>query len=438
MVRVRAGEPTIYNSKKFKIITLGCRVNQFESDAIAASLINTGWDADNSQVKFCVINTCTVTGKGAAQSRQAIRKAIRKYPQAIILVTGCYAQTEIEKVRAISGVHYIVGHAGKHDIVQMAALDFPVKAPVIISPPIKNAKFMPFQLPSLDQRTRPILKIQDGCNARCTYCIVPRARGNSRSLPVKQVMDQIDTLISVGCQEVVLSGIHLGNYGRDLNPPVNLADLLSRLPHSLRIRLSSIEPLEINDTIINLARTGLICPHFHIPLQSGDDGILKKMKRPYKRKYFRQLVFKIASQVPLAAIGVDTLIGFPGEDETAFQNTFDLLTELPVTYLHVFPFSPRQGTPAADYPGQVPSKIIKTRTRLMRDLGQKKKTEFYNQHTDRIIKVLVEGNSKPSYLMGMSSNYIPVFFQGSPDLLNTMVRVRIEDITCDGIRGHII
>ena len=427
----------------FAITTLGCKVNQYESDAIAQSLKNTGYNLlpGKTNADVCIINTCTVTHKASMQSRQAIRQAIRNNPGARVIVTGCYAQIEPDAIRSIKGVHEIVGHADKHRIPAMIicadqANQKDLPHPVSICRDISlECDFQQIPVAAFGSRTRLFLKIQDGCNTFCSYCIVPYARGRSRSMPLENVLEYIHTIHQAGSREVVLTGVHLGAYGIDLSPQRDLLTLLNRIQEFStinRVRLSSIEPLEITHDIIRLvAESERFCNHFHIPLQSGDDLILKKMNRPYTRSFFRDLVVKIHELIPDAAIGVDILIGFPGETEAAFENTYSLIQELPVTYLHVFPFSSRAGTPASQYPHNVSSKIIKTRCEQMRALGKVKKSDFYKSFIGQKVEVLFESkrDSSTGYLKGLTSNYVPALANGEDDLKNTLVRVKIDSLS---------
>ena len=427
--------------QNYSITTLGCKVNHCESESIIQILKESGWTSVplGEDAEFCIINTCSVTRKAAMQSRQAARLAIRSNPRARIIVTGCYAQTEPDEVKKIKGVHYIIGHAGKHKIPEIITSteekDFVF--PVTIYNDIINEKTFKQMPVALGERTRPFLKIQDGCNAFCSYCIVPYARGRSRSMPLKNILDNIVRIKKSGYREVVLSGIHLGRYGLDLSPQINLTELIKHINESRgieRVRLSSIEPLELTEAIIKtVAESDIFCRHFHIPLQSGDDLILKKMRRPYTRSIFRKLLYKIHELIPDAAIGVDTVIGFPGETGEAFENTYNLIEELPATYLHVFPFSSRKGTPASSFPDKVPSKIIKERCKTMRDLGNIKKKEFYKKNIGKKVEVLIEAkrDKATGFLKGMTSNYLPIFLSGNDDLKNTIVDAKIEKINND-------
>ena len=423
---------------KFTITTLGCKVNQYESDAIARRLMDLGCAPAGAEepADACIVNTCSVTGKAAMQSRQAVRQLIRTHPRAQIVVTGCYSQTEPGELGKIDGVHRIIGHGDKHHIPDIILSDKnDALYPAVMRRNILAEKhFKHIPVPVSGSRTRPVLKIQDGCNAFCTYCIVPYARGKSRSMPLESVLENIQCLKQAGFHEVVLSGVHLGAYGLDLLPQTGLKDLLVRIRDADamdRVRLSSIEPRELTRDIVELAATSeIFCKHFHIPLQSGDDGILEKMRRDYSRDFFEDLIFKIKERIPGAAIGVDLLVGFPGETENAFENTYSLIEKLPVTYLHVFPFSPRPGTPAEKYPAKVPAKIIKERCERMRRLGDEKKKTFYHKFSGKTLRVLIENkrDKATGLLKGITTNYIPVHVAGKDDLFNTLIQVTIERI----------
>jgi len=427
--------------KKYKIMTLGCKVNHFESEAIDQYLKNSEWHDAESEEKadVVIINTCTVTQKASMQSRQAIRQAIRSNPDARIMVTGCYAQTGIKEIKKIKGVHDIIGSALKHRIPQ-AILSSPDSerpdSPVIIVPDINREQiFKQTPVGISSKRTRPFLKIQDGCNSFCSYCVVPYARGRSRSMAVEDVLEKIKLLVDSGYKETVLTGVHLGCYGKDFSSGnSSLYSLLKRIDDSgaiNRVRLSSIEPHELTTEIIDLvASSSKLCHHFHIPLQSGDDQILEMMNRPYKAKHFRELVLQIRSSIPEAAIGVDVLIGFPGETEEAFDATYELIKELSVTYLHVFPFSPRKETPAYRYPNQVDNAVIKKRCKKMRELGKLKKTKFLQQSIGKKTEILIEEtpDKKSELLKGLTGNYITVLLEGPLYLKNSIAKVRIDKI----------
>ena len=428
-----------YNSmQRFTIKSLGCKVNQCESEDIADALKKSGIEEISSGTSqhladICIINTCTVTQKASMQSRQAIRQAMRANPDAKIIVTGCYAEIEPEAIKQINDTCTIIGHSTKNIIPK-------IKEIILDGNPDITA--IPEQSCSI-HKTRPFLKIQDGCNAFCTYCIVPYARGRSKSMPPDQVLKKIFSLQQKGYHETVLTGIHLGAYGQDLKPATNLYTLLKKIElakPSCRIRLSSIEPHELTDNIIDLiAKSNIFCRHFHIPLQSGDNLILKKMHRPYTREFFNDLVLKIHKSIPGAAIGVDILAGFPGETDKAFENTYYLIKKLPVTYLHVFPFSPRQGTPAAEYPDQISPAVVKPRTARLREMGAFKKKAFYCSSIGKTEEIIIEGKRiKTGQLKGVTSNYIPVLINGGDDLKNSIAKVRINKLNDNSVTGSIV
>jgi len=431
--------------KRFRIITLGCRVNQCESDSIAARLERDGWHQNEirGSAELLIVNTCAVTGKAAMQSRQSIRQARRLNPDARIVVTGCYAELEPDTIRDATGEREIVGHVNKFRIPELISEHTEPGTLALTSEPPSDPEisFAPIHLIPGSSRSRPVLKIQDGCNAFCSYCIVPHARGQSRSMPMRDALENLRLLDESGYHEVVLSGIHLGCYGLDLNPPTTLLQLLEQIETDTdisRIRLSSIEPKELTDEIIDrVSRSKRFCRHFHIPLQSGDNDILLRMKRPYTAEHFSARVQEIRERIPDAAIGADVLIGFPGETEKAFESTIRLVEKLPLTYLHVFPFSPRAGTPAAKMPDPVQPQIQKERARRIRKLGDAKRSEFYHSAINKPLEVLIEEKRDPEtgWLKGTSSNYITTLIEG-PDALKNRLVSAIPDAISD--HGHLL
>ncbi|MFW5855523.1 MAG: tRNA (N(6)-L-threonylcarbamoyladenosine(37)-C(2))-methylthiotransferase MtaB [Thermodesulfobacteriota bacterium] len=433
--------------KTFKITTLGCKVNQCESEALVQCLKSAGWSPVDGEetADLCIINTCTVTHKASMQSRQAARQAIRGNPEARVLVTGCYAQTEPEAIARIEGVDAIVGHGEKHripELVDRHSDETTGEHPATHCPNIGQERtFRRIPLTEIGARTRPFLKIQDGCDAFCTYCIVPHARGRSRSLPPEAVLDSIRALAESGYHEVVLSGVHLGCYGMDLTPKTDLFALLQEIDREGavdRVRISSIEPHELTPAIIDLAGgSDRFCRHFHIPLQSGDNGVLERMGRPYTRTEFGDLVRRIRTRIPDAAVGADVLVGFPGEDDAAFSNTYDLIQELPITYLHVFPFSPRKGTPAATFSDPVSVDTVKQRCKRLRELGIVKKRAFLERFPGKTMTVLVETqrDRKTGLLKGITSNYLTVLLNGGDELQNRLVEVKVESVKGDVLIG---
>ena len=434
---------------KFNITTLGCKVNQAESEAIAQDLLSTDWSAaaDGDTAEVCIVNTCTVTQKASMQSRQAVRKVIRSNPNARVIVTGCYAQTAPQEIRKIDGVDNVVGHDKKLSISRMIRTDnkqaFENQV-LSFSGVHQKHRFQLMPTATSAPRTRPFLKIQDGCDAFCTYCIVPYARGRSRSMPLENVLQSIEQLARAGFHEVVLTGIHIGAYGHDLAPATHLAELMEHIDDRksiTRVRISSIEPFELTGEIIQLvAESEIFCKHFHIPLQSGDGGILNKMGRPYSPQDFYELINSIHRLMPDAAIGVDTLIGFPGESEAAFDNTYKLIADLPVSYLHVFPFSSRPGTAADKLANKLNPSVIKERCQRIRKLGQQKRLKFYRRFMGKSLPVLIETrrDGTTGLLKGISSNYLPVLVDGDDDLQNKIVEVKIEKLEGDKLFGVLL
>ncbi|MEN6468730.1 MAG: tRNA (N(6)-L-threonylcarbamoyladenosine(37)-C(2))-methylthiotransferase MtaB [Smithella sp.] len=432
---------------KVALTTLGCKVNQCDTAALTLDLQSANFSPApfNAFADAYIINTCSVTAFADFQARQLIRRAQRLNPRARIIVTGCYAQTQAEKLAKIDGVTFVVGNDQKHRIAELLSGTAPESPGILVSDIFLQKQFLPTPAPGLSGRTRAFFKIQDGCNAFCSYCIVPFARGKSRSLPVSDVLEGAQNFILQDYQEIVLTGIHLGYYGHDLQPatdlPGTLETLLSQHPNA-RFRLSSIEPNEISDALLHLfgAHENL-CPHLHIPLQSGDDAILKMMKRRYDTASYRSLMEKVASKVTDVAIGIDVMVGFPGEGEKEFGHTLQLLSDLPVAYLHVFPYSERPGTAAlAIYP-KVPEKIKKERAAILRELGAKKREAFALRFLGKTLPVLVEQtrDKKTGFAKGFSHNYLPVILDKHPaSLVNTIVPVRTEHYREGKLAGRIV
>lgn len=417
--------------KKFKIITLGCKCNLYESDSIAMQLQKYGFEQDNNTPDIVIVNTCTVTAKAGMQSRQEIRKELKKNPFVKIIATGCHTQTEPDEIKKISENIVLVAQ-DKKDLIAEFTINDSFEDTIVKSVCSQtDFKFMPS--PQRASKTRAYLKIQDGCNAFCSYCIIPYARGRSRSMEFKDVIEELIHLKENNYKEVVLTGIHIGCYGKDLKNKTDFTSLLRYLAKNSekfpRLRISSIEPDEITDEIIEIAASdSILCPHFHIPFQNGDDYILEKMKRPYSRKFLYELTLKIKQKINDASIGADILLGFPGETEKCFQNTFTLLKELPLSYLHVFPFSPRKNTPAAEFKNQINGKITKERCRQTRKLSSTKHDEFYKSQSGKIKEVLIENSrdKETGLLKGFTENYVSVLLNGENSLKNKTKKVKLD------------
>ncbi len=432
-------------SKSFKIITLGCKVNQYESAFFKTELMKAGWVhvGRNEKSDVAIINTCIVTQKAGHQSRQEIRKAIRENPKGMTAAVGCYAQVYLDELKKIPGIGLIVGNAKKGRLIRHLISTIETGQQVSDVEDFQaGAAFECMPIKRFPDRTRAFLKIQDGCQSTCTYCIVPSARGPYRSLSSEKVLSSIQSLVSEGHKEIVLTGIHLGMYGIDLGTNMTLKRLLKAIAKEklpVRIRLSSLEPNEIDEELIEMtASENWLCRHFHISLQSGDDRVLKRMKRHYTANAFAKLIETIHVKNPMTAIGIDVMAGFQGEDLRAHKNTYCLIRDLPISYLHVFPFSPRPGTAAVDIDGRVDPKIIKKRTDELRELGWRKKTSFYGSCLYKTFSVLAETwDSQEKKMRGTSDNYLPVLFTSTLDLTNHCVPVFIEKIRYSAVEGSV-
>jgi len=396
------------------IVTLGCKTNQFESAAIGEQLRTAGYRQVDFEegAELVIVNTCTVTSATDSQSRNLIRRARRINPQARVVVTGCYAQIDPQSLAGIPGVALVIGNEEKQDFLdRLNALDGS-NTEVVVSDIRRAETAEPLPLNSFEQRSRAFVQIQNGCDAFCSYCIIPYARGRSRSVQPADVVSQVERLGAAGYPELVLTGIHIGNYGQDLRPQTDLLALLQAIEQSTfagRLRLGSIEPTEIPPSLRDYcAASEWICPHWHIPLQAGDDEILRWMNRHYTTAFFSELSSDIRTRQPDAAIGLDVITGFPGETEQQFQNTLRLLEDLPFTHLHVFPFSKRPGTPAAEMSGQLPGDVIKQRAAQLRELGERKQAEFSRWFVGRELEVVIEGGGENGRSKGLSENYLEV------------------------------
>lgn len=434
--------------KHVVITTLGCKVNQYESASFQTGFAAAGYTVVKSSkdADIVVVNTCAVTARAGAQSRQAVRRAIRANPGARIIITGCYAEiaaTQLAEMEELHGREYaIIGNSVKDRLVP-TAIGYDDNLQRMLLGSIDSAQEI-CRLPvrHFGDRTRAYLRVQDGCESFCTYCIVPYTRGPSRSLPVDEVLSQAMVFAEEGYREIVLTGIHIGHYGRDLagRPDIaSLIDQLSARTPEVRYRISSLEPTEISPRLLGLMRERAnITPHLHIPLQSGDDEILARMNRKYTTAQFRTVIETCLAALPNAAIGIDILAGFPGETDTHFANTRDFLASLDCTYLHVFPYSRRPGTAAAEYPDEVGKQLKDQRVAELRLLGEEKRDTFYRRQLGSTLPVLVEGKRDgDGLLQGFSDNYVPVHFHGSDNLKNSVVGVRLTTLDGQQVTGEV-
>jgi threonylcarbamoyladenosine tRNA methylthiotransferase MtaB len=425
--------------------TVGCRLNQFETDALRGKAQVEGYRIVpfDAEAEAYVINTCTITAEADADSRQLVRQAVRRNPSALVAVTGCYAQAAPEVVAAIPGVDLVLGNGEKTDLLShLRETQKNGRARILVGA-VQGRRGVDDYGPGIDSdRTRAFLKIQDGCNYHCSFCIVPDVRGPNRSQHPEVVLDQIRRLHAAGFPEVVLTGIHLGTYGRDLSPPTSLGRLceqIARLPDCPRIRLSSLDPHEVKPELIYLLATSpRFCRHLHLPLQSGDEGILRRMRRGHTAAQFRELVERLVAEVPGIAVSGDVIVGFPGEDDRAFRNTSELLETLPITGMHVFSYSRRPGTDAAGYPDQVSKAVKAERSRALRALVARKAQAFRRRFVGETLEVVVLGRDGTEGLLeGLSDNYLRIWFAGDPGLRGGVARVRVEQLTGRGLLGSL-
>ncbi len=438
----------------FSIENFGCRATEADAAAMRSSLVARGLTPleDSSLADVVVLNTCTVTAAADSQARDAVRKLHRANPSTRIIMTGCYAQRAPEELAALPGVSHVVGNSHQHAIAEIvddfSSRSLQPRTRADGKPPSEQRDFVPlaalgdepmslsrgpakiltgdiFEQNSIRNftvdgagvdRTRPILKLQDGCNNRCSYCVIPFVRGRSRSLPPGQAIAEIHKLVALGVKEVVLSGINLGSYGRDFSTRVELADLVRRILDETdlpQLRFSSIEPQDITEDFVSLvAASNRLAAHFHVPLQSGSDRILRAMHRWYRAAHYAQRVGTIRRLLPHAGIGADVIVGFPGESDSDFQTTIDFIDALPVSYLHVFSFSPRPGTAADNLAERVPIQVIRERARRLRAIGQRKSAQFRERLAGQTFRALTLARQSDGWTEAITGNYLKVRIAG--------------------------
>ena len=429
---------------RIAITTLGCKINQYDSAVIQSRLEEKHSFVPFDELADCyLINTCTVTDRADWEARQLVRRAKRRNPAAKVLVTGCYAQVNSQEVAEVSGVDYVVGLNRLDDLLRFVESAPEGSTKVAVSD-VKRERGVPvLGTRALPGHTRAFLKIQEGCNYSCTYCIIPAARGLSRSVPPGEVMEQVRQLADVGYKEIVLTGIHLGGYGHDLNPKIDLTALAEMITDSgliSRLRLSSLDPREVPERLIDLITASkIICPHLHICAQAGDDEILKRMRRNYDRAYYRDLLQGVRHRLPEAALGSDIIVGFPGETDAQFDSSLEYFASLPLTYFHVFPYSLRRGTVATTLANHIGGSVKKARARRMRELGAQKKMAFCASFIGRRVSVLVEEkiDGSSGLRRGFSGNYLPVNVRGSSDCSNREVSVELTGLDSGWLTGFI-
>jgi threonylcarbamoyladenosine tRNA methylthiotransferase MtaB len=423
--------------------TFGCKLNQCETAGLVQSFKDKGYrvitDAGKSDV--CVLNTCTVTGRSDAKCRQAIRQVLKTNPKATILVIGCYSQVAADEIKRISGVDYIFGLDDKFHLFDFFPGPGKRSIPLLQVGPVQNIRTAISQTGDYQAQTRAFLKIQDGCSHRCSYCIVPSARGPSRSVNEKEILIQAQDLVHKGYKEIVLTGVHIGEYGKDVKGISQLPRLLKKLVSIdglMRLRLSSLDPDNITDDLLNVVSDSeRICRHFHVPLQSGSNPILKAMNRRYSVSEYESIIQHIHNRFGDVGLGTDIIVGFPGETETQFQETCQLVERLPFSYLHVFPFSRRKGTPAAYLENQITPRDRMSRARQLRALGEQKKRLFMKQWIGKKVRVLLEGKNQYGRMGGFSSEYLRVEVSYDENLSNCIKEVRAIKIKDDSVWGEI-
>jgi len=437
----------------FFLQNFGCRATQADGASLASQLASRGLKqaASADEADLVVFNTCTVTAAADQDARAAIRRVHRENPGAKILVTGCYAQRAPQEVGALPGVTWVVGNSHKHRVADVAlsaaAPNFiPISelsgaAHILVGDIFAHTELIAaplFAAEDIAEKTRPNLKVQDGCNNRCSFCIIPSVRGHSRSMPLDRVIDQANALAAAGYRELVLSGINLGRWGRDFQPQQRFEELLRSLLHHTgieKIRISSVEPMDWTDELIGLvAGSPRVARHAHVPLQSGSDRILRAMHRRYRPWHYAEKIRKIREAMPDAAIGADVMTGFPGETDGLFEENRSFIERLPFTYLHVFTYSSRPGTPSAAMLNQVPVHVARERNRVLRDLAASKNLEFRRQFLGQTLEVITLQNSHAGFTEALSDNYLKVLVAGQhPGNLRT--RAVITRVSDEGLIG---
>lgn len=428
--------------------TLGCKVNFYETEGIWQLFKNEGYEQVEFEQKADVylINTCTVTNTGDKKSRQVIRRAIRHNPEAIIAVSGCYAQTSPAEVAAIPGVDIVIGTQGRENLMSLIHQFQLERTPInAVRNIMKTREFEELDVPEFSDHTRAFLKIQEGCNNFCTFCIIPWSRGLLRSRKPENVLQQAKQLVAAGYEEIVLTGIHTGGYGEDLED-YSLAKLLwdlDRLDGLKRLRISSIEASQISEEVLNVLRNSKkMCRHFHIPLQAGDDDVLKRMRRKYTTAEYGCKIDLIHQIMPDAAITTDVIVGFPGETEEMFQAGYQFMKRMKFAEMHVFPYSKRTGTPAALMETQVEEDVKNRRVHELIALSEQMQLAYAKPFVGQVLEVIPERTDKEmlacGLLTGFSDNYLKIVFSGSADLVGRLIKVKVTEAGVNECKGNII
>lgn len=421
--------------------TLGCRLNQAETAVFVRQFMDRGyeWVASSDVADLCVINTCTLTTQATAKCRRLIRSIVRRNPDACIAAVGCYAQTGTEELRAMHGLDYIIGTSDKMRVAEI--IDEPAKLPepLVVHDKAPRGTFTIDGAGYYPVHTRANLKVQEGCNFVCSFCIIPRSRGPARSRDFNDIIREARVLAAEGHRELIITGVNVGTYADGGRTLADVVDALEQIDGIDRIRMSSIEPTTIEDRLVrNMERGGKLCPYLHIPLQSGDDDVLARMRRKYTTSDYVTFLEEFVARVPHAGIGTDVIVSFPGEDESAFGRTCALVDAIPFNNIHVFSFSAREGTGAFGMDDQLPGNVVVARSRRLHEIAAEKKREFYERQTGRELRVLFEEPIAPGRYVGFSDNYVKVAVHSDEDLANEVRQVYVEGVEDVDGRGGII
>ena len=426
-------------AKKVFFQTLGCKVNQYETEAMQKLFEAAGWTLAEkiSEAQVVVVNTCTVTAVSSQKSRQMIHRAAKK--NCVVVVVGCYAQSEPEEISKIDGVDVIIGTKDRVRIVELVEAAINRREKIFQVGNVEDIREFE-ELPHSPHRTRAFLKIEDGCNNFCSYCIIPFVRGRVRSRSLESIRAECLELKAAGFKEIVLTGIHIGAYGRDFSEKISLIDAIKTVldaANPLRLRLGSIESAEMTDELIDLIKNdGRICNHVHLPLQSGSDKILKAMHRPYTTKNFSELTARLVKEVPQISIGTDLIVGFPGETEENFSETLKFIQAQPFSKIHVFPFSSRAGTLAATMPNQISPQIKKFRAAQALEISRAKAKIFSERLIGKTVEIIAE-TSTDGIVDGLTKNYIRVYAPEKNIRLGSVAKIKIERLHKDGVIGSL-
>jgi threonylcarbamoyladenosine tRNA methylthiotransferase MtaB len=416
----------------YHVATLGCKLNQYDSAAMEADLAALGMapTPDPSAARLILVNTCTVTSAADAQSRQTIRKMKRANPRCTLVVTGCYAQRDPAALRAIPGVDAVMGLSQQRGLKNLVTRLLPE-----VPAGIACVESGEDPLPLFSDQTRAFLKIQEGCDLRCSYCVIPSVRGASRSVPPEAVLRKIALLSEAGFREIVLTGVNTGDYGKDLHPATTLADLLRRavdIPSLGRIRLNSVEPRCVTEALVHtLAVSPKLAPHLQVPLQSGSDPVLARMRRPYRVAHYRRALETLRKHLPDMGLGADVIVGFPGETEDDHARTRDFIAGSELNYLHVFSFAPRPGTPAATAGGRIEGTVVARRSTELRELGRTLARRFQRSFLGRELEVIgLHGARADGKTRALSGNFIEVALEApAAHAVNRLIAARVTDVS---------